>query len=138
MQAAVKATREVSFVKDNASSIDVLLLVAGVAPAGKTPALEYTADFLRQEVEANYIGAALTTLAFIPLLQSSPKKVPAKVLLVSSALGSAGAMEHLGAYMAMASGYSASKAAANMWSVHALLFLYINSALKPPTSPQVP
>jgi NAD(P)-dependent dehydrogenase (short-subunit alcohol dehydrogenase family) len=71
---------------------------------------------LRKDIDVNYIGAILTTLAFIPLLQSSPKKAPAKIMLVSSILGSAGTMAHLGPWVSVTAGYSASKAALNMFA----------------------
>jgi len=68
-------------------------------------------------MKANYIGAAITTLAFIPLLQTSPKQGPAKIVIVSSALGSAGVLPHLPpSFKSFAAGYSASKAAINMWA----------------------
>ena len=107
------------------------MLVAGVASAGNTGALDYTSDFLRQDIEANYIGAILTTIAFVPLLQSSPKKAPAKILLLSSILGSAGSMNSLGPYAHISSGYAASKAAANMWYRKLALEFESGSAEKP-------
>lgn len=68
-------------------------------------------------MNANYTGAALTTLALLPLLRDSPKKEPAKIVIVSSALGSAGVLPHLpDNFKAFAAGYSASKVAINMWA----------------------
>lgn len=79
--------------------------------------LEATSASLRDDMAANYVGAALTTIAFIPLLQSSPKQGPAKIVVISSALGSAGVLPHLpDGFKAFAAGYSASKAAINMWA----------------------
>jgi NAD(P)-dependent dehydrogenase (short-subunit alcohol dehydrogenase family) len=63
---------------------------------------------------SNYTAAALTIFAFIPLLQSSPRKTPVKIVVLSSLPGSAGALAHLGSWASVWAGYSASKAAANM------------------------
>lgn len=68
-------------------------------------------------MNANYIGAALTMLALLSLLQSSPKRGPAKIVIISSALGSAGILQYLpDGFKALVAGYSASKAAINMWA----------------------
>jgi hypothetical protein len=63
---------------------------------------------------SNYTAAALTIFAFVPLLQSSPRKTPVKIVVLSSLPGSAGALVHLGSWASVWAGYSASKAAANM------------------------
>ena len=87
-----------------------------MASSGKANALQQTAETLRKEMDANYIGAILTTIALIPLLQLSPKKAPAKIMIMSSMLGSAGLLAELGSWKAASSGYSASKAAISMWA----------------------
>jgi NAD(P)-dependent dehydrogenase (short-subunit alcohol dehydrogenase family) len=105
---------EVPFVKDNHSSIDVLYNVAGTESGAKT-ATQVTAAGLRADIDSNYIGTALTTLAFLPLLQSSPSKAPAKVIYMSTIVASHSLTPSLGGFASAMPGYSASKSAGNMW-----------------------
>jgi NAD(P)-dependent dehydrogenase (short-subunit alcohol dehydrogenase family) len=106
---------EVPFVKDNNFSIDVLYNVAGTASGGEKTATQVTAAGLRADIDSNYIGTVLTTLAFLPLLQSSPTKAPAKVIYMSTLMASHSLVSTLGDFAGAMPGYSASKSAGNMW-----------------------
>jgi NAD(P)-dependent dehydrogenase (short-subunit alcohol dehydrogenase family) len=106
---------EVPFVKENNSSIDVLYNVAGTAVGGEKTATQVTAAGLRADIDTNYIGTVLTTLALLPLLQSSPTKAPARVIYISTLLASHSLASSLGDFASVMPGYSASKSAGNMW-----------------------
>jgi NAD(P)-dependent dehydrogenase (short-subunit alcohol dehydrogenase family) len=84
--------------------------------SGWKAASKVSAAELRTDSDTNYIATALTTLAFLPLLQASPATTaPAKVIHISSLLASASLLPTLGKWASVAACYSASKVAAVMW-----------------------
>jgi NAD(P)-dependent dehydrogenase (short-subunit alcohol dehydrogenase family) len=96
--------------------LDVLINNAGVFLQGDNgPASEVPTDILRETYETNVFGLHEVTKAFWPLLNKSEA---ARLVNVSSALGSLTMHdeEQLGGFKVL--GYDSSKAAVNMMTIH--------------------
>lgn len=84
--------------------------------AGFGQATDDTLYSLKKDIETNYYGSVLVTLAFMPLLKSSPKSGPVKIVYISTKMASLSIVPSLPLGLNIGgSSYSSSKAAANMW-----------------------
>lgn len=112
----MNAARQIPFVEANGGAVDVLVLNAGIGAEGANhTTLHLTARHLRDDMNVNFVGSALVTIAFVPLLQKSQQaNRPAKILFISSASGSAGLLPKFAAdFGGLATAYASSKSAAN-------------------------
>jgi len=97
--------------------LDILVNNAGMAAAGDGSATTATLDAIEQTMRVNFIGAVAVTQAMLPLLLKSEA---GRIVNVSSGLGSLTKNSDPSFAGAASSyfGYSASKAALNMFTVH--------------------
>ncbi|CDZ97350.1 Predicted short chain-type dehydrogenase [Phaffia rhodozyma] len=113
IKAAVDGIPKLNIVKANNGTIDTVLHVAGTMSSGWKPATRVSIEELELDTKTNYHGPILLTIALLPILTlSPPKPQTAKVLVISSLMGSTGALDKTGDYAAC---YSSTKVAVNMW-----------------------
>ncbi|GAA6064683.1 hypothetical protein JCM10212_006179 [Sporobolomyces blumeae] len=107
-KAAAKTLEESGFLSNG---LDALLANAGVLGGGWKSSSECSEEDLTYNLKTNLYGVINTVNAFLPLLKQGQGK---QIFVTSSTLGSIG-----GPYgkMPVASAYSVSKAAVNMWTV---------------------
>jgi len=96
--------------------LDILVNNAGIIVPGDGPPSGSALDAIEKTVRVNFIGSVAVTQAMLPLLRKAPS---ARIVNVSSGLGSltknADPNSHFASIMWL--GYSASKAALNMFTV---------------------
>ena len=108
--------------------LDILVNNAGINEPGDGPAPTARLDAVERVLRTNFLGALAVTQAMLPLLRLSPA---GRIVNVSSGLGSltwSSDPAHPGAATKLI-GYSASKAALNMLTVH-LAYLLRDTAIK--------
>jgi NAD(P)-dependent dehydrogenase (short-subunit alcohol dehydrogenase family) len=113
-QASIQAA--VAHVAAHTAQLDVLVNNAGVGSGLMSPASTESLAEIRDNFEINFFGTVQVTQAFLPLIR---KSTSARIVMVSSGLGSitlTGDMKSPTWNLA-AMGYSASKAALNMFTV---------------------
>lgn len=98
------------------SSLDILINNAGIAVDNESKPSELPLAAIRQDFDVNYFGMIDVTQVFLPLLQAAPA---GRIINISSAVGSLTLASDLSTsiHKLQASGYQASKAAVNMFTV---------------------
>ncbi|GAA5850974.1 hypothetical protein JCM3766R1_003963 [Sporobolomyces carnicolor] len=109
-QEAAKALEQSGFLSEG-KELDAVLANAGVLGGGWKPSSQFSKDDLDYNLGTNLYGVVNTVNAFLPLLKKGNGK---QIFVTSSVLGSIGGP--LG-QMPVASAYSISKAAVNMYTV---------------------
>jgi NAD(P)-dependent dehydrogenase (short-subunit alcohol dehydrogenase family) len=115
-------------IKCSYGRLDILVNNAGINDAGDGPAPSAHLDAVERVLRTNFLGALAVTQAMLPLLRESPA---GRIVNVSSGLGSL-TQNSDPAFPGAATkliGYSASKAALNMLTVH-LAYLLRDTAIK--------
>ncbi|MBU9706050.1 SDR family oxidoreductase [Paenibacillus sp. AK121] len=103
-------------IKQEFSSLDVLINNAGVSLGGATPPSQFPLTNLKETYETNFFGLVAVTQALLPLLKKSPR---GRIVNLSSGLGSLtynSDPEHEHAQFNLLA-YNSSKAAVNMLTV---------------------
>ncbi|AYM01502.1 SDR family NAD(P)-dependent oxidoreductase [Levilactobacillus yiduensis] len=98
------------------ANLDILINNAGIAVDHETKPSELSLDAIRQDFNVNYFGLIDVTQVFLPLLKTAPA---GRIINVSSAVGSLtlASDANTSIHSLQASGYQASKAAVNMFTV---------------------
>lgn len=96
--------------------LDILINNAGIAVDHDTKPSEVSIDAIRQDFDVNYFGMMDVTQVFLPLLKAAPT---GRIINISSAVGSLTLASDptTSIYKLQASGYQASKAAVNMFTI---------------------
>jgi NAD(P)-dependent dehydrogenase (short-subunit alcohol dehydrogenase family) len=115
-------------IKTEYGRLDILVNNAGINDSGDGPAATAQLDAVERVLRTNFLGALAVTQAMLPLLRESPA---GRIVNVSSGLGSLTQNSdpaHPSAAVGLI-GYSASKAAMNMLTVH-LAYLLRDTTIK--------
>ena len=96
--------------------LDILINNAGVAVDHDTKPSEVSINAIRQDFDVNYFGMMDVTQVFLPLLKAAPA---GRIINISSAVGSLALASDpdTSIHKLQASGYQASKAAVNMFTI---------------------
>lgn len=112
--ASVRAA--VEYVGQHSAQLDVLVNNVGIGSGLATQPSDENVDDIRTQFETNVFGTIRATQAFLPLVR---KATDARIVMISSGLGSITLTADMKAptWNLAAMGYSASKAALNMFTV---------------------
>lgn len=96
--------------------LDILINNAGVAVDHDTKPSEVSINAIRQDFDVNYFGMMAVTQVFLPLLKAAPA---GRIINISSTVGSLTLASDptTSIHKLQASGYQASKAAVNMFTI---------------------